>query len=94
MIASRSPLGGLLPGQQLGAVEHVFDLEDALDAGPLKRRFVHGVHAGHGAGVRGRRLGRFGEPARLVGHDRLGPGERPRRRHELAGLADRLDVQE
>ena len=87
-------LGGLLPGQQLGAVEHVLDLEDALDAGPLKGRFVDGVHAGHGAGVRGRRLGRLGEPPRLVGHDRLGAGKGPRRRHELAGLADRLDVED
>ncbi len=87
-------LGRLLAGQQLGAVEHVFDLEDSLDARPLKCRLVDRVDAGHGAGVRCRRLRRFRESTGLVGHDRLRSRERAGRRHELAGFADRLDVQD
>ena len=87
-------LGGVLAGQELGAVEHVFDLEDPLDAGPLEGGLVDGVDAGHGPGVRGGGLGRLGKPARLVGHDRLGAGEGPRRRDELPRLGDRLDVQD
>ena len=49
------------PGQQLRAVEQVVDLENADDAGPLERGFVYAVDAGHGTGVRSRRLSRFGE---------------------------------
>ena len=64
-----------------------------LDAGPLEGRFVHGIDAGHGPRVRGRSLGGFLEPARLVGHDRLRAGEGAGRGEELAGLADRLDIQ-
>ncbi len=71
MIAKPVALGRLLPSQQLGTVEHVFNLEDPLDARPLKRRLVDRVDARHGAGVRGRRLRRFGESAGLVGHDRF-----------------------
>ena len=44
--------------------------------------------------MRGRRRRRFGKPARLERHDRLGAGKRPGGRHELAGLADRLDVED
>jgi hypothetical protein len=87
-------LGMALACQQFGAVEHVFDFVNPLDSRTLKRRFVHGVHAGHRPGVRGGRLGRFVESTRLERHDRLGSSERPGSRHEPAGLADRFDVKD
>ena len=94
MIASRSDLGNKLTAQQFGAIEHVVDFQDPLDAGPLEGRLIDHIDAGHGPRVRGRGLGRFQEPPRLVGHDRLGAGEGPGRGKELAGLADRFDVQD
>ena len=42
-------LGRLLPGQKLGTLEHVLDLEDSLDARPLKCRRIDRVDAGHRA---------------------------------------------
>ena len=86
-------LGRQLAGQQFGAIEHVVDFQDPLDACPLEGGFIDRIDARHGPGVRGRGLGRFLEPPRLVGHDRLRAGKGPGRGEELAGLADRFDIQ-
>ena len=86
--------GRQLPGQEFGAIEHVVDLQDAFDACPLEGRLVHRIDAGHGPRMRGGGPGRFLEPPRFVGHDRLRAGKGPRRGEELAGLADRFDIQD
>ncbi len=93
-IARPSAADRTLACEQLGGGEHVLDSLDAHEPGAAEGGVVDGVLAGHRAGVRDGRLGRRGEPPRLVDDDRLAARKRARRRHELARLGDVLDVEE
>ncbi len=87
-------LGRALVSQNFSTVEHVFDVEDAFDAGALENGLINGIDAGHGAGVGGGGFGRLGETPGFESHNRFGAGERTARRHELAGLGDGFDVED
>ena len=92
----RKPLSGrrFHPPERLGAVEQFAQIRYAQDAGALKRGVIDGIGPGQRAG-----MGRSGpralrHPAGLDDHDRLDSGGGARRRHELAGILDRLDVKQ
>ena len=81
-------------GHQFGAVEQAGERGHADDAGPFEGRIVDRVLADHGADVGGGGAGAGLALARLEHDDRLDPGHRPGRAHELAGVGQVLHVDE
>ena len=88
------PLRHPLTGHQFGHVEDVVEFRGAHDTGALEGRFIDGVFGHHRSRLQGRRLRGRAETPRLKGDDGLGLGECPRRRHEVPGSVDGLDVQD
>ncbi len=84
----------LLPGQQLCTVEHVFDTEDALNAGSLECGLVDSIYPGHGTGVRGSRLSRLGKSPSFKGHNGLRSRKARAADTEFAGFGNRLDIED
>ena len=78
--------------QGLGGVEQFAQAGHAHQPGAREGGIVDRGRARHRAGVRGRGLGRRGVPPRLQHDHRLQPRHAARRRHELAGLRDALDI--
>ena len=78
--------------QGLGGVEQLAQASHAHQSGAREGGIVDRGRARHRAGVRGGGLGRRGVPARLQHDHRLQPRRAARRRHELAGLRDALDI--
>ena len=82
------------PPERLGAVEQFAEIRYAQDAGTLKCGVIDGIGPGQRAGMSCSRPRALRHPARLDDHDRLDSGGGARRRHELAGILDRLDVKQ
>ena len=78
--------------QRLGGIEQLAQPGHAHQPGAREGGIVDRGRARHRAGVRGRGLGRRGMPARLQHDHRLQARHAARRRHELAGLRDALDI--
>ena len=85
---------GLLPPERFGRGEELVEVEHAQEPGAPKGGLIDGVRAGERAGVRRRRPRALRVPARLDHDDRLRARRGARRRHELAGVGDRLDVEQ
>src|SRR3546814_4038489 len=74
-----------------GRVEQLLQGIDAQHARPREDSIVDSIGAGQGPGVGSRGTGALRMPAALDDDDRLAAGGNARRRHELAGVGDRLD---
>ena len=92
----RKPLSGrrFEPPERFGTVEQFSKIRDPQDAGTLKRGVVDGIGPGQRAGMGCSRPRALRHPARLDDHDRLDSGGSARRRHELARILDRFDVEQ
>ena len=93
-MASRLPTMRPQPAQRLGRGEQLIEIDDAQEARATERRVINRIGSGERAGVGLRRLGALRVPARLDHHDRLGSCRRARRRHELARIFHRFDVEQ
>ena len=93
-MASRLPGNGLHPSERLGRREQFVEIEHPQQAGAAERRVVDRIGAGERAGVGLRRLGALRMAAGLDHDHRLDPRGGARRRHELARIVDRLDVEQ
>ena len=82
------------PPERLGGGKQFVEVEHSQQPGAAKRRFVDRIGTGERAGVGLRRLGALRMAPGLDHDDRLDPGCRARRRHELARIVDELHVQE
>jgi len=85
---------GFLPPERFRRGEELVEVEHAQEPGTPKGGLIDGVRAGERAGVRRRRPRALRVPARLDHDDRLRARRGARRRHELAGVGDRLDVEQ
>ena len=74
--------------------EQFVEVEHAKHAGAAECGVIDGIRTGQGAGVGSRRDGALRMPPGLDDHDRLDARGGARRRHELAGIVDRLDVEQ
>ncbi len=81
-------------GQGLDRGEQLVQAIDPEHAGAPDRGVVDRIGAGQRPGMGARGLGGGSAAAGLDHHHRLAPGGRARRRHELAGMADALDVEQ
>ena len=84
----------LLPPERFGGGEELVEVEHAQEPGAAKGGLIDGVGAGERAGVRRRGPRALRVPARLDHDDRLRARRGAGRRHELAGVGDRLDVEQ
>ena len=93
-IASRFPGRRFDPPERLGAVEQFAKIRYPQHAGALKRGIVDRVRAGQRAGVGRSGLRALRHAAGFDDDDRLDSRSRARRRHELARVLDRFDVEQ
>ena len=85
---------GLLPPERLGGGEELVEIEDAQKPGAAKGGVIDRVGAGERAGMRRGGPRALRVPARLDHDDRLRARGGAGRRHELARVGDRLDVEQ
>ena len=85
---------GLLPTERLGGGEELVEVEDAQEPGAAKGGVVDRIRAGERAGMRRCGARALRVPAGLDDDHRFGARRGARRRHELAGVVDRLDVEQ
>ena len=93
-IASRFPGGDFEPAQRLGAVEQFAQIRYPQHAGALERGVVDRIRACQRAGMGCGGLRALRHAAGFDDDDRLDPRGGARRRHELAGILDRLDIEQ
>ena len=82
------------PPERLGGGEQFVEVEHPQQAGTTERRVIDRIGTGEGAGMRLRGLRGLRMAAGLDHDDRLDPGGRARRRHELSRVGDGFDVEE
>ena len=82
------------PPQRLGAVEQLAKIRYPQDPGATERGVIDRVRAGQRAGVGRGGLCPLRHAAGFDDDDRLDPGGRTRRGHELAGVLDRFDIEQ
>ena len=80
--------------QGLGGIEQLLDGRNSQNAGALEAGVIDLVGTGERAGMRSRRPRAFGKATGLDGDDRLGTCRDARRRHEFAGMRNRLDIEQ
>ena len=84
----------LLPAERFGGGEELVEVEHAQKPGAAKGGLIDRVGAGERAGMRCRGPRALSVPARLDHDDGLRARGGAGRRHELAGVGDRLDVEQ
>ena len=80
--------------QRFGGREQLVEIDHAQQAGAAERSVVDRIRAGQRAGMRQRRLRALRVPPGFDDQHRLNARRGPRRRHELAGVFDRFDVEQ
>ena len=93
-IASRLPGGDSSRPERLGAVEQLAQIGYPQHAGAAERGIVDRVRAGQRAGMGRGGLGALRHAAGFDDDDRLDARGGARRRHELAGVLDRFDIEQ
>ena len=79
--------------QRLGAVEQLAKVRHPQHPCATKCGVIDRVRTSQRAGMGRGRLCPLGDASRFDDHDRLDPGRGTRRRHELAGVLDRFDIE-